>query len=142
MIGKIASALTGGLIVAFLGALLFTVTLPFYSYTSLPLDIIALAVFWLATLVFTLISANACASWKWQMHLSAVLSLAIALYAFLYPDTISAIKGINFYQAVPAEVFTYAGLFSGMVFLYLAMIITTERNNTFTILIGCGTDRN
>lgn len=142
MIGKIASAFTGGLIVAFLSASLFTITLPFDSYTSLRLDIIAMAVFWIAALVFTLISASACASWKWQMTLSAVLSLAIAMYAFIYPDMVHAIDGINFYQAIPAEVFTYAGIFAAMIFLYLAMMITNERTNVFTILAGCEYNRN
>jgi len=142
MIGKITSALTGGLVVAFLAASLFTISLPFHSYTSLRLDIIALAVFWLATLVFTLTSISACVSWKWQMHLSAILSLAIAVFAYLNPDTIHAINGINFYQAAPAEVYTYAGIFAGMVFLYLSMTITTERNNVLKTLVGCGSGEN
>ncbi len=137
MIGKITSAFTGGLIVAFLGASLFTIALPFDSYTSLRLDMIAMAVFWLATLVFTLTSSNACSSWKWQMTLSAIFSLAIAGYAFLYPDKVQAIDGINFYQAIPAEVFTYAGIFSAMIFVYIAMSITNERTNILTILAGC-----
>jgi len=137
MIRKFASAFTGGLIVAFLGASLFSISLPFESYTSLRLDMIAMAIFWLAALVFTLTSSNACVSWKWQMTLSAILSLAIAVYAFLYPEMIRAIDGINYYQAIPAEVYTYAGIFGGMVFLYLAMSITNERRNFFTILVGC-----
>ncbi len=137
MIGKITCAFTGGLMVAFLGASLFTITLPFHSYTSLPLDIIAMAIFWVAALVFTLTSDNACSSWKWQMTLSAILSLAIAAYAFLFPDKVNAIDGINYYQALPAEVFTYAGIFSAMVFVYLAILITNKRANAFTILVGC-----
>jgi len=141
MVAKIVSAMTGGLVVAFLGASLFTIALPFDSYTTLRLDIIALGVFWLATLVFTLTSSSACVSWKWQMNLSAILSLAIAVYSFINPEVINAINGINFFQAVPAEVFTYAGIFASMIFLYLSIIITGKHKNTFTRLSGCGSDK-
>ena len=140
MIGQIASAFTGGLMVAFLGTVLFTVTMPFESYHSMPLDIIAFAVFWIATLVFTLLSDDACASWKWQMYLSTILSFIIAVYAYHFPELITAIKGVNFYQAAPADVITYAGLFAGMVFLYMAVSITNKRKNPFTRIIGCKHD--
>lgn len=140
MFAKLVSALTGGLIAALLGAVLFTISIPFEDYTVIPLDKIALLVFWLAALVFTLISADACASWKWQMRLSALLSFAIAAYAYRYPDIVRTITGTDsYYQADPAEIMAYASLFAGMVFLYLSMLFSSGRKNTLVKMTRCST---
>ena len=140
MIAKIISGILGGFIVAVLGLSVVTIALATDTEYGARTAVITFFIFWIAAIIFAIISPGAIKVWRRLLIASAILSFTLPLASFIFTGTAvteQIFKGGQYAGAsatgaaigggLVTVISGFFGFFLGGIFLIIGLLVGREK---------------